>query len=186
MSTTTIILIVIAVVVLWSITAYNRLVTLVNQAKEAWADIAVQLKRRYDLIPNLVETVKGYAAHESSAFENVTKARAAAMGASAPADKAQAENQLSGALKTLFAVSEAYPELKANQNFLQLQKELGDTEDKIQASRRFYNTTVMALNTAEQSFPGNLIASSFGFAPMDLFELSAADAAAAEPVKVKF
>lgn len=186
MSTTTIILIAIAVVVLWSITAYNRLVTLVNQAKEAWADIAVQLKRRYDLIPNLVETVKGYAAHESSAFENVTKARAAAMGASAPADKAQAENQLSGALKTLFAVSEAYPDLKANQNFLQLQKELGDTEDKIQASRRFYNTTVMALNTAEQSFPGNLIASSFGFVPMDLFELSAADAAAAEPVKVQF
>ena len=186
MTTTTIILIIIAVVALWSITAYNRLVTLVNQAKEAWADIAVQLKRRYDLIPNLVETVKGYAAHESSAFENVTKARAAAMGASAPADKAQAENQLSGALKTLFAVSEAYPDLKANQNFLQLQKELGDTEDKIQASRRFYNTTVMTLNTAAQSFPGNLIASSFSFESMDLFELSAADAAAAEPVKVQF
>lgn len=186
MSTTTIILIVIAILVLWVVSAYNRLITLTNQAKEAWADIAVQLKRRYDLIPNLVETVKGYAAHESSAFENVTKARAAAMGASAPADKAQAENQLTGALKSLFAVSEAYPDLKANQNFLQLQRELGDTEDKIQASRRFYNTTVMALNTAEESFPGNLIASSFHFTPMDLFELSAADAAAAEPVKVKF
>lgn len=188
MSTTTIILIVIAVVALWSIAAYNRLVTLVNQAKEAWADIAVQLKRRYDLIPNLIETVKGYAAHESSAFENVTKARAAAMGASsgAPQEKAQAENQLTGALKSLFAVSEAYPELKANQNFLQLQKELGDTEDKIQAARRFYNTSVMTLNTAEQSFPGNLIASSFGFEPMDLFELAEADAAAAEPVKVRF
>lgn len=186
MSTTTIILIVLAVVVLWAVFSYNRLITLVNQAKEAWADIAVQLKRRYDLIPNLVETVKGYAAHESSAFENVTKARAAAMGASAPADKAQAENMLSGALKTLFAVSEAYPDLKANQNFLQLQKELGDTEDKIQASRRFYNTSVMALNTAEQTFPGNLIASSFSFKPMDLFELTAADAAAAESVKVQF
>ena len=187
MSTITlIVLAVLAVLVLWVVFAYNRLVTLINRAKEAWADIAVQLKRRYDLIPNLVESVKGYAAHESSAFENVTRARAAAMGASAPADKAQAENMLSGALKTLFAVSEAYPELKANQNFLQLQQELGDTEDKIQASRRFYNTTVMSLNTAEQSFPGNLIAGSFGFKPMDLFELSAADAAAAEPVKVQF
>lgn len=172
--------------VVWVALMYNRFVALVNQAKEAWADIQVQLKRRYDLIPNLVATVKGYAAHESSAFENVTKARAAAMGASAPADKAQAENMLSGALKSLFAVSEAYPDLKANQNFLQLQKELGDTEDKIQAARRFYNTTVMALNTAEQSFPGSLIASVFGFKPMDLFELAASDAAAAEPVQVQF
>jgi LemA protein len=186
MSTITFILIVLGVIVLWCIALYNRFVTLVNQAKEAWADIAVQLKRRYDLIPNLVETVKGYAAHESSAFENVTKARAAAMGATGTTGKAQAENQLSGALKTLFAVSEAYPDLKANQNFLQLQQELGDTEDKIQASRRFYNTTVMALNTALQSFPGNLIASPFGFKPMDLFELGSADAAAAEPVKVQF
>ena len=186
MTTTTIILIVLAVLVLWAIAAYNRFVTLVNRAKEAWADIAVQLKRRYDLIPNLVETVKGYATHESSAFENVTRARAAAMGATGTADKAQAENMLSGALKSLFAVSEAYPDLKANQNFLQLQKELGDTEDKIQASRRFYNTTVMTLNTAIQSFPGNVIAGSFGFKAMDLFELSAADAAAAEPVKVQF
>lgn len=186
MSTTYIVLIVLAIVVLWVIAAYNRLVSLVNRAKEAWADIQVQLKRRYDLIPNLVETVKGYAAHESSAFENVTKARAAAMGVTAPADKAAAENMLSGALKSLFAVSEAYPDLKANQNFLQLQKELGDTEDKIQASRRFYNTTVMSLNTTIQSFPGNLIAGSFGFKPMDLFELAAADAAAAEPVKVQF
>ena len=186
MTTTTIVLVAIAVVVLWAIIAYNGLITLTNRAKEAWADIAVQLKRRYDLIPNLVETVKGYAAHESSAFENVTKARAAAMGATsaAPAAQAQAENQLTGALKTLFAVSEAYPDLKANQNFLQLQQELGDTEDKIQAARRFYNTTVMSLNTAEQSFPGNLIAKSFGFAPMDLFELT--DAAAAEPVRVQF
>lgn len=189
MTITTIVLIVLAIIVLWLIFAYNNFVTLTNRAKEAWADIAVQLKRRYDLIPNLVETVKGYAAHESSAFENVTKARAAAMGLPAQAgaaDKAAAENQLSGALKTLFAVSEAYPDLKANQNFLQLQQELGDTEDKIQAARRFYNTTVMALNTALQSFPGNLIAGSFSFKPMDLFELAAADAAAAEPVKVQF
>lgn len=186
MSITTIVLIIVAVLVLWLIFTYNRLVNLTNQAKEAWSDISVQLKRRYDLIPNLVETVKGYAAHESSAFENVTKARAAAMGATAPADKAQAENMLSGALKTLFAVSEAYPDLKANQNFLQLQKELGDTEDKIQASRRFYNGTVMSLNTAEQTFPNNLVAGMLGFKPMDLFELAAADAAAAEPVKVQF
>lgn len=173
--------------VVWVALMYNRFVHLVNQAKEAWADIQVQLKRRYDLIPNLVETVKGYATHEASAFENVTKARAAAMGAGGtPAAKAQAENMLSGALKSLFAVSEAYPALRANENFLQLQRELGDTEDKIQASRRFYNTTVMTLNTAEQSFPGNLIANMFKFKPMDLFELSPADAAAAEPVKVQF
>ncbi len=186
MSITYIVLIVVAIVLLWVIVSYNRLVSLTNRAKEAWSDIQVQLKRRYDLIPNLVETVKGYATHESSAFENVTKARAAAMGASGLADKAQAENMLTGALKSLFAVSEAYPDLKANQNFLQLQKELADTEDKIQASRRFYNTNVMSLNTTIESFPGNIIAGSFSFKQMDLFELSAGDAAAAEPVKVQF
>lgn len=186
MSTTTIILIVIALIIIWVVALYNHLVTFTNRAKESWADILVQLKRRYDLIPNLVETVKGYATHEAGAFENVTKARAAAMNATGAAGSAQAENQLSGALKTLFAVSEAYPDLKANQNFLQLQRELGDTEDKIQAARRFYNATVMALNTALQSFPGNIVASSFGFKPMDLFELGAADAAAAEPVSVHF
>ena len=186
MTTTTIVLVAVAAVVLWAIFAYNRLITLVNQAKEAWSDISVQLKRRYDLIPNLVETVKGYAKHESTAFENVTKARAAAMGAGSatPAAQAQAENQLSGTLKSLFAISEAYPELKANESFLSLQQELGDTEDKIQASRRFYNTTVLSLNTALQVFPSNLIASSFGFKPMDLFEL--ASPAEAEPVKVQF
>lgn len=176
-------------VVVWLALTYNRFVSLVNRAKEAWSDISVQLKRRYDLIPNLVETVKGYAAHESSAFENVTKARAAAMGvgADAPAGAhVQAENMLSGALKSLFAVSEAYPDLKANQNFLKLQQELSDTEDKIQASRRFYNGTVMSLNTAIESFPSNLIAKIFGFKGMDLFELSEADKAAAEPVKVQF
>jgi len=187
MSTTTIIVLaVVAVLVLWVVFAYNRLITLTNRAKEAWADIQVQLKRRYDLIPNLVETVKGYAAHEAKTFETVTAARTAAMGASTPAASAQAENMLTGALKTLFAVSEAYPQLRANENFLQLQKELGDTEDKIQAARRFYNTTVMSLNTAEQSFPGNIIANSFSFKPMDLFELAAADSAANEPVKVRF
>lgn len=186
MSITYIVLLVVAVLLLWVVVAYNRLVSLTNRAKEAWADIQVQLKRRYDLIPNLVETVKGYATHESSAFENVTKARAAAMGASALADKAEAENMLTGALKSLFAVSEAYPDLKANQNFLQLQKELADTEDKIQAARRFYNTTVMALNTAIESFPGNIIAGSFSFKQMDLFELSESEQAAKEPVKVQF
>jgi len=184
MTTFIIILIIVAFAALWIAVAYNQLVAGTNRAKEAWSDIQVQLKRRYDLIPNLVETVKGYAAHESGAFEQVTKARAAAMGATGTADKAQAENQLSGALKSLFAVSEAYPDLKANQNFLELQRELGDTEDKIQASRRFYNTTVMSLNTAIQTFPTNLFARSFGFATMDLFEL--ASPAEAEPVSVKF
>ena len=186
MSITIIILIVLAVIVLWVVLSYNGLITLTNRAKEAWADIAVQLKRRYDLIPNLVESVKGYAAHEKTTFQNVTEARTRAMSASGTADKAAAENALAGTLKSLFAVAENYPELKANENFLQLQRELSDTEDKIQAARRFYNATVMALNTALQSFPGNLVASAFGFKQMDLFELSAADAAAAEPVKVQF
>lgn len=184
MTTTNIVLIAFAVVVLWVVYAYNRLIRLSNHAKEAWADIAVQLKRRYDLIPNLVATVKGYAAHESVAFENVTKARAAAMSAVVPSDKASAENELSGALKSLFAVSEAYPELKANQNFLQLQKELGDTEDKIQAARRFYNGTVMVFNTSQQTFPNNIIARTLGFSARDLFELSSNDEG--QPVAVQF
>lgn len=172
--------------VLWAVFSYNRFVTLVQRAKEAWADIDVQLKRRYDLIPNLVATVKGYAAHESQAFENVTKARSAAMGASTPAQKGAAENMLSGALKSLFAVAEAYPDLKANQNFLALQTELSDTENKIQAARRFYNGNVRDLTTGLQSFPGNLIANFFHFEKMEYFELDAADAAAKEPVKVQF
>ena len=186
MSTLTIVIIAVAIVVLWVIYSYNRFVSLVNHAKEAWSDINVQLKRRYDLIPNLIETVKGYAAHESGVFEKVTAARANALNAGTVAEHGQAENMLTGALKSIFAVAEAYPDLKANQNFLQLQKELADTEDKIQASRRFYNTTVMTLNTAEQSFPGNLVAGAFSFGPMDLFELSEADAAAKDPVKVQF
>src|SRR3989338_1898093 len=147
---------VIVLVLLWVAFAYNRFVSLINRAKEAWSDIDVQLKRRYDLIPNLVSTVKGYATHESSAFEKVTTARAAAMGAGAsPAAKGQAENMLTGALKSLFAVAEAYPDLKANANFLELQHELSDTENKIQAARRFYNGNVRDLNTAVESFPGN-------------------------------
>lgn len=173
-----------ALLVLWVIFTYNRFVTLVNRAKEAWSDINVQLKRRYDLIPNLVETVKGYATHERQAFENVTQARSAAMGAQTVAEHGKAENMLTGALKSLFAVSEAYPDLKANTNFLQLQKELADTEDKIQASRRFYNNTVQTLNTAVEMFPANMIAGFFGFKQMDLFEL--ASAAEGEAVKVAF
>ena len=170
----------------WIVFAYNRFVSLINRAKEAWSDIDVQLKRRYDLIPNLVSTVKGYAAHEQSAFEKVTQARAAAMGAQSLTDKNKAENVLSGALKSLFAVAEAYPDLKANQNFLGLQNDLTDTENKIQSARRFYNGNVRDLNTAVESFPGNLIANSFHFAKMELFELGEADAAAKEPVKVSF
>ena len=175
---------VVAVVILWAIVSYNRFITLINRAKEAWADIEVQLKRRYDLIPNLVGTVKGYAVHESKAFENVTKARAQAIGASGMAGKAQAENMLSGALKSLFAVTEAYPELKANQNFLALQGELSDTENKIQAARRFYNTNVRDLNIGIESFPGNIIANTFKFAKQEFFELG--DEAARNPVKVSF
>ncbi len=186
MNTLYIVLIVLAVLVLWAIAAYNGFVRMVARAKEAWADIDVQLKRRYDLIPNLVETVKGYAAHESSAFENVTKARAAAMGATGAEAKGAAENMLSGALKSLFAVSEAYPDLKANQNFLALQTQLADTEDKIQAARRFYNGNVRDLTTAMQSFPGNIIASLFNFTSMEYFQLDPADTAAREPVKVAF
>ncbi len=186
MTTLYIILGILVLVVLWLIASYNGFVTKRNRAKEALSDIDVQTKRRYDLIPNLVTTVKGYAAHESAAFENVTKARAAAMGATAPADKAAAENQLTGALKSLFAVSEAYPDLKANQNFLELQRELSDTEDKIQASRRFYNGTVRDLNTALQSFPGNVIAGAFHFAPMELLSFPGADTTANGPVSVQF
>ncbi len=182
----TYILIVIVLIVLWAIVSYNRLITMVNRAKEAWADIDVQLKRRYDLIPNLVSTVKGYATHESTAFEKVTQARAAAMGAGSLADKGQAETTLAGALKSVFAIAEAYPELKANQNFLSLQNDLKDTEDKIQAARRFYNGNVRDLNTTIQIFPGNIIAGVFRFAAMEFFQLDASETAARQPVEVKF
>jgi LemA protein len=186
MTTLYIVIAVIVIVLLWVVAVYNGFVTLTTRAKEALSDIDIQLKRRYDLIPNLVSTVKGYAAHESQAFENVTKARAQAMGATAPADKLAAENQLTGTLKTLFAVAEAYPELKANQNFLDLQRELSDTEDKIQASRRFYNSAVQELNTKLGQFPGNVIGSWFGFTARDFFVLDSADASAKEPVHVNF
>lgn len=185
MSIIYILIAIVAIVVIWFIFSYNSFVRLVNRAKEAWSDIEVQLKRRYDLIPNLVETVKGYAAHESGAFENVTKARAVAMGATTPAEHAKTENMLSGALKSLFAVSEAYPDLKANVNFLELQRELSDTENKIQASRRFYNTNVRDLNTGIESFPGNIVAGMFKFSKMEFFDLPD-NAAAQEPVAVKF
>src|SRR3989338_2261945 len=139
MNTTYIILIAVVVIALWVVFAYNRFVTLVNRVKEAWADIDVQLKRRYDLIPNLVSSVKGYAAHEAGTLQKVTDARTKAMGAQSVGEHAAAENMLTGALKSLFAVSEAYPDLKANTNFIELQRELSDTENKIQAARRFYN-----------------------------------------------
>ena len=185
MSTTTIIaLVILGVLIVWAVWAYNSFVSRVNRAKEALSDIDVQAKRRYDLIPNLVSTVKGYAAHEAAAFENVTKARSTAMGANGVHEKEGAENMLTGALKSLFAVAEAYPDLKANQNFLELQRELSDTENKIQAARRFYNGTVRDLNTAIESFPGNLIAGTFHFGKMELFDLP--DAAQAEPVQVSF
>jgi LemA protein len=179
-----IIIIIVVVAVLWVIAAFNGLVTLKNRAKEAWADIDVQLKRRYDLIPNLVEIVKGYAAHERELFEKVTQARTAAMSATGLKDKADAENALSGTLKSLFAVAENYPDLKASTNFLALQNELTDTEDKIQAARRFYNTNVRDLNIKVESFPANFIASSFGFKQMELFQT--ANEAEKQPVAVKF
>ena len=162
---------IIILLALWIAGTYNGLVKLKNRAKEAWADIDVQLKRRYDLIPNLVEIVKGYAAHEKEVFERVTEARSNAMKAETMKEKAQAENILSDTLKTLFAVSEAYPDLKASANFLELQRELTDTEDKIQAARRFYNGNIRDLNIKIESFPVNLIASTFGFQKMELFEL---------------
>lgn len=185
MPTLYIVLGIIVAFVLFLIYKYNGFISLKNRAQEAWADIDVQLKRRYDLIPNLVNTVKGYATHESEAFEKVTQARAAAMGASTLAQKGDAENQLSGTLKSLFAISEAYPELKANTNFLALQQELSDTENKIQAARRFYNGNVRDFNTGVETFPGNIIANMFKFTKMDLFQLEAGSAEK-EPVEVKF
>ncbi len=178
---------IIVIIVLWVMACYNGFVKLKNRAKEAWADIDVQLKRRYDLIPNLVETVKGYAAHEKSVFENVTKARANAMQAEQTQDPkkiGEAENMLSGTLKSLFAVSENYPQLKAADNFVELQRELTDTEDKIQAARRFYNTNVKNINIKVESFPDKLIADMFKFGKMDFFEIQ--EPAEKEPVKVSF
>ncbi len=176
-----------AIVVLfffWVGGMYNMLIQIRNRANEAWADIDVQLKRRYDLIPNLVETVKGYMQHERGVFEKVTEARTRALEAKTVKEHESAENMLTGALKTLFAVSENYPDLKASQNFLELQRELRDTEDKIQAARRFYNGVVRDYNTKIQSVPTNILANLFKFATREFFELE--EAAAKEPVKVSF
>ena len=171
---------------LWA--TYNSLVTLNVRVDEAWSDITVQLKRRADLIPNLIESVKGYAAHEKSVFEDVTKARAETLNVQGPADAAVAENHMQAALKSIFAVAEAYPQLQANQNYLQLQGELVDTEDKIQASRRFYNGVVRDFNTKRKVFPTNIFAGMLGFnADKEFFEVDEATAAALQnPVDVKF
>lgn len=180
-----IIIAIIAVIILWLIYTYNRFVALRFRTKEALSDIDVQSKRRFDLIPNLVETVKGYMRHEKMVLENVTEARAkVASNSGNPLQREGAENILSSTLKTLFAVAENYPDLKANANFLDLQRELADTENKIQASRRFYNTTVRDLNTKIESFPANLIAGVFGFARHDFFKSE--NDAEREPIKVKF
>ncbi len=181
---TEIILAIVAVVVIWFILAFNGLVRRKNRVAEAWSDIEVQLKRRYDLIPNLVETVKGYAAHEKTVLEDVTNARTLAMSAQDPKAKLEANNQLSDMLKSLFAVAENYPNLKANENFAKLQDELTDTEDKIQAARRFFNANVRDFNTAIEVFPTNLIAGAFHFTKQDLFDVD--NPAEKEPVKVQF
>ena len=178
-----IVLVILVVIVVAVIAIYNGLIRLRNRVDEAWSDISVQLKRRYDLIPNLVNTVKGYAAHEKEVFEKVTEARTRAMGANTTKDKIEAENALSGTLKSLFAVAENYPELKANQNFLELQRELTDTEDKIMASRRFYNGNVRDFNTKLQVFPTNIIAGMLKFTAREFFEM---DEKEKEPVKVEF
>lgn len=171
MNALTIVLILIVVLLVAIAAIYNGLIRSRNRVDEAWSDIDVQLKRRYDLIPNLIETVKGYAKHEKEVFEKVTKARTEAMGAQTVGEKDKAENVLSGALKSLFAVAEAYPELKANENFGKLQDELTDTEDKIQASRRFYNGNVRDFNTKIQVFPTNLFAQTLGFKAYEFFEV---------------
>src|ERR1700689_1044212 len=187
MSTTGwIVLGVIVVVVLWVIMIYNGLVAMRQRVTQAFADVDVQLKQRHDLIPNLVETVKGYAAHESGTLEAVVKARNAAMAAQGPAQQAAAENMLSGALRQLFALSESYPDLKASANFQQLQAELADLENKIAASRRFFNNAVQEYNTGIQRFPAALFASAFGFPPKTFFALGDQRASVSEAPAVKF
>jgi LemA protein len=169
----------------YGIVIYNRLVRLRNTSQSAWSDIDVQVKKRYDLVPNLVETVKGYAGHERGLLERLTEARGAGMKASGPAQTAQAENMFRDTLKSLFAVAEAYPDLKANQNFLQLQAQLKDLEDGIESARRYYNAVVRDFNTAVEQFPSNLIASRFQFGQRDFFELETPDAER-KPVPVNF
>ena len=178
-----VLIVVIVIIGLVLMMMFNKLVRLRNRIENAWSQIDVQLQRRHDLIPNLVETVKGYAAHEKGVLEGVTAARANALNAQGPADKAQAENMLTGALKSLFAVSEAYPDLKANQNFLSLQEELTSSEDKIAYARQFYNDTVRSYNTSIQSFPTNVIAKNFGFSEREYYE---AGDDSRGPVQVKF
>jgi LemA protein len=175
---------VLLIAVLWFVVAYNGLVRLRNTVKEAWAQIDVQLKRRFDLIPNLVETVKGYAAHERETLENVTRARQAGLSATGVKEQAAADNMITGALGKLFALSEAYPNLKANENFLALQEELSSTENKIAFSRQYYNDSVRQLNTRIQMFPTNFVAGLFHFQPAEFFEVG--DAAQREAPKVKF
>jgi LemA protein len=179
-----ILLVIVGALVLIVVGMYNSLVTLRNRAENAWSQVDVQLRRRYDLIPNLVETVKGYAKHEREVFEKVTQARAAAIDAKTVKDQGQAENMLTGALKSLFALAEAYPDLKANQNFLQLQEELSGTESKIAYARQFYNDMVMKFNQKQQVFPSNIIANMFSFKEKEYFEIE--EPAAKEPVKVSF
>jgi LemA protein len=176
---------VVVLLLLAGVVIYNGLIQSKNRTDEAWSDINVQLKRRYDLIPNLVNAVKGYAKHESKVFQDVTTARSAAMGANSPEDKAKAENQLSDTLKSLFAVGEAYPDLKASQNFQDLQQELVDTEDKIQAARRFYNGNVRDFNTKLQVFPTNMFAGMLGFKAREFFEADN-QAEIENPVAVQF
>lgn len=178
---------IVAVIVVFGIAIYNSLVKSKVRVDEAWSDITVQLKRRYDLIPNLVNTVKGYATHEQKVFQDVTEARANAMNAQGPEEKAKAENVFQDTLKSLFAVSEAYPDLKADQNFKALQDELVDTEDKIQAARRFYNGAARDLNIKIKTFPNILFAGPLGFGEREFFEVSEAESAAvAQPTEVKF
>ncbi|HOI77952.1 MAG TPA: LemA family protein [Methanofastidiosum sp.] len=182
---TLVILGLVAIIVIYFIAAYNGFIALINRSKEAWSDIDVQLKRRYDLVPNLVETVKGYATHERELLEKVAEARSRAMQAGNNVkEKSEAENVLSGTLKSLFAVSENYPDLKASTNFLELQRELTDTEDKIQAARRFYNGNVRDLNIKIESFPSNILASIFSFKKMDLFEIENKEEREAVQVKL--
>jgi LemA protein len=186
MSSTLIVLAVIVVAAVWAISVYNGLVSMRQRVNQAFADIDVQLKQRHDLVPNLVETVKGYAAHERGTLDEVIKARNAAMTAQGPAQQAAAENMLSGALRQLFALSESYPDLKASANFQQLQAQLTDLENKIAAARRFLNNAVQEYNSGIQRFPANLFAASFGFAPKDFFDLGDQRATVSEAPAVKF
>ena len=185
-TSTWIILAVIAALVIWVIMVYNGLVSMRQRVNQSFADIDVQLRQRHDLIPNLVETVKGYAAHERGTLDDVIKARNAAMTATSTADKAAAENMLSGALRQVFALAEAYPNLKANENFMQLQAELTDIENKVAASRRFFNNSVSEYNSGIQQFPAALLAGTFGFTPKEFFDLGAERATVSQAPQVKF